>query len=342
MISFQLAILSGFFAARLYAQVPEPPPSLSDHEIRPNHVLDEQSEPDANVSSAASTDHRSQENHLNSKEGLKSDPNPDKLGLRDKTPQEISNKENSHQESSQEKKTFVTNTESPKKQTAGRVQKSVSAESNVTQNETTGGESLVFEKAKVGEKNSLGVVVANEPVGPGQTLKHWMSAAGEFYQTFEEWMGWDETSRLQKLEKKCKEADAGSCFNIAVTRHREGKLFEAENWYHVSCSLMHQLSCDRYKKLVSKREAYEANLVEERLLAEGTCESGIGSWCARAAYIAAYFGEIDLSDKFNQKACKLGYPAGCLQLARKEFKRGNLEASKELDKKAKFLLMQSH
>ena len=186
--------------------------------------------------------------------------------------------------------------------------------------------------------NALGNVISENDQSVNAKIKEWSKKAGEFYQTFEEYMGWDESTRLKKLDDGCRSNAPLACFELAEIRQREGKTFEAETWYQLACSLKHSPSCDRYKRLAAKRESYEQRLRGERLEIESLCESGGAASCAKAAYIAKYFGERSISETLNLKSCNLGYPAGCLQVSKSELEKGNLEASKEFEKKGRSLL----
>ena len=197
------------------------------------------------------------------------------------------------------------------------------------------GEKPVTEESKI---NALGNVVSSEDESFSRKIKEWSKKLGEFYHTFEEYMGWDETTRLRKLDEGCNRNEALSCYELGETRHREGKTFEAETWYQLACGLMHTPSCSRYKKLAFKRESYEEKLRQDRFEIETLCESGRAASCAKAAYIAKYFGEKSVAEALNLKSCDLGYPAGCLQMARIEGEKGNVESASVFEKRGRDLL----
>ncbi len=209
------------------------------------------------------------------------------------------------------------------------------AQGNVKPGEAKSDEDLKTKDAPI---NALGNVISEKDQSVSAKIKEWSKKVGEFYQTFEEYMGWDESTRLKKLDDGCRASSALACFELAETRQREGKTIEAETWYQMACSLQHSPSCDRYKRLAAKRESYEERLRGERLEIETLCESGRAASCAKAAYIAKYFGERSLAESLNLKSCDLGYPAGCLQVSKSEMEKGNLEASKEFEKKGRSLL----
>lgn len=194
---------------------------------------------------------------------------------------------------------------------------------------------------KEAKRNALGNVISSEDQSVSKKIKEWSKKLGEFYQTFEEYMGWDETTRLRKLDEGCRKSEALSCYELGETRQREGKSFEAETWYQIACSLMHSPSCARYKRLASRRESYEEKLRQDRFEIETLCESGRGASCAKAAYIAKYFGEKSVAEALNLKSCDLGYPAGCLQMARLEAEKGNEESASVFEKRGRDLL-ESH
>jgi len=188
-------------------------------------------------------------------------------------------------------------------------------------------------KADPATLNALGNVVSEKDQTFGAVLKGWGKKVGDFYQTIEEYMGWDETTRLKKLDEGCRSNAALACFELAESSQRVGKAFEAETWYQLACSLQHSPSCARYKRLVGSRESYEARLRGERFEVESLCESGRAASCAKAAYIAKYFGERSISESLNLKSCDLGYPAGCLQVAERKGTKVILRQQKTLRKK---------
>jgi hypothetical protein len=191
------------------------------------------------------------------------------------------------------------------------------------------------------QTNALGVVVDPSKREFGSYVKEWSRKAGEFYQVFEEYMGWDESSRIKKLDIQCRANDGSACFKIAETRLGEGKFYEAESWYQLACTLQHSFSCERFNRLSDRRERYERQLKADRLAVEEACESGNAPSCAKAAYIANYFGEASVSEALNLKSCNLGYPAGCLHMSRIEKQKGNLDLYQKYEDKAREL-MNSH
>jgi hypothetical protein len=200
---------------------------------------------------------------------------------------------------------------------------------------------LATSESPTAQTNALGVVVDPSQRDFSSYVKEWSRKAGEFYQVFEEYMGWDESSRMKKLDEKCRANDGTSCFKIAETRLGEGKFYEAESWYQLACTLKHSYSCDRFSRLSNRREKYERKLKADRLEVEQACEFGNAPSCAKAAYIADYFGETSVSEALNLKSCNLGYPAGCLHMARIEKQKGNLEMYHKYEDKARGL-MNSH
>jgi hypothetical protein len=200
---------------------------------------------------------------------------------------------------------------------------------------------LATSESPTAQTNALGVVVDPSRRDFSSYVKEWSRKAGEFYQVFEEYMGWDESSRMKKLDEKCRANDGTSCFKIAETRLGEGKFYEAESWYQLACTLKHSYSCDRFNRLSNRREKYERKLKADRLEVEQACEFGNAPSCAKAAYIADYFGETSVSEALNLKSCNLGYPAGCLHMARIEKQKGNLEMYHKYEDKARGL-MNSH
>lgn len=200
---------------------------------------------------------------------------------------------------------------------------------------------LAATEGPTAQTNALGVVVDPSKRDFSSYVKEWSRKAGEFYQVFEEYMGWDESSRMKKLDEKCRANDGTACFKIAETRLGEGKFYEAESWYQLACTLKHSYSCDRFNRLSNRREKYERKLKADRLEVEQACEFGNAPSCAKAAYIADYFGETSVSEALNLKSCNLGYPAGCLHMARIEKQKGNLELYHKYEDKARGL-MNSH
>lgn len=148
----------------------------------------------------------------------------------------------------------------------------------------------------------------------------------------EKLFGSDMASTIAHHQAKCEKGNASACFELALIRKDEGELFIAENYFLLSCRYGNRTSCVNHERLNEKRLEFESDMRRKQVKVEARCDDDIASACAELSFIASYFGQQDLSNDLDRKACNLGYPAACTGLSKSLYDQGDFLASEEYRK----------
>ncbi|MDB2447329.1 hypothetical protein N9W79_01755, partial [bacterium] len=135
----------------------------------------------------------------------------------------------------------------------------------------------------------------------------------------------------------CDRGFAEFCYKLGEMSRRDKNLFSSENYYQLACRYGNNTACKKHEKALDKRLGFEKDLNRKKTLLVKKCDKNEAGSCASLSYIEQYFGNHELAQKIDVKACEMGYPASCLSLAKIYFDAGNFIEAEDLKRKAQTL-----